>query len=62
MVTKDIHHEAIEQLDVVLHVFFVGPVPPNVDDVEVVQQHEEVNQDPRTAFCREGQDYEEQPD
>ena len=39
MVTKDIHHEAIEQLDVVLHVVFVGPAPPNVDDVEVVQQH-----------------------
>jgi hypothetical protein len=36
MVRKDVHHKAIEQLNVILHLFFVGLIPANVDDVEVV--------------------------
>ena len=60
MVRNYLHHKGVEQLDVVLRSCFVRSEPADVDNVKVVQQHEEVHQDPWIAFRRIRQDDEEQ--
>ena len=52
MVAQNLKHEAVEQLDFVLGVRAVWSEPPYIADVEVVNQHEEVDQDARNTNTR----------